>query len=241
MKKVIVLLIVMVVGNVMAINQSYYGETSNNWAATDSWWSGIVPTAGDNVWVSDAKYGWVGSGTLTVYSGTHAVCADFGMSGNDGAGGNQSITIKSGASLNVTSGNFELNYSPGPESGTLNLEAGASLTVAGYFINGNRPSPQYINVAGTVNAASFTFVKTNPNYVNLIGTGSITVSNIPEGDVSWYANNWLPWMLNNGVAYGQPGWNLSVSYADGKTTFAAPEPASMILLGLGLALLRRNK
>ncbi|HBG26928.1 MAG: hypothetical protein A2Y10_10615 [Planctomycetes bacterium GWF2_41_51] len=245
MKKIIILLMVVTVSNVMAINQSYYGGTNNDWANPDNWWSGIVPAAGDMLWITDAdnRSGYPGSGDLTIYSGTSAVCADYGMSANSGSGGNQSITIKAGASLNVTSYNFELNYYAGTESGTLNLEAGASLTVAGYFINGNRLSPQYVNIGGTVNAASFGFSKTNPVYVDFIGdAGSITVSNIPEGDVSWYANNWLPWMLHNGVAYGEEGWNLAVSYADGKTTFAAvPEPASMLLLGLGLVLIRKNK
>lgn len=244
MKKIIILLMVVAVSNVMAINQSYYGGTDNDWAKGTNWWSDTVPAAGDNVWVSDAtnRSGFPGSGTLTIYSGTNAVCADYGMSANSGDGGNQSITIKAGSSLTVTTGNFELNYTAGPETGTLNLEAGAVLNVNGYFINGGRLSPQYINVGGTINATSFGFSKVNPVYVDFIGNaGSITVSNIPEGDVSWYTNNWLPWMLHNGVAYGEAGWNLAVSYADGKTTFAAvPEPTSMLLLGLGLALIRKK-
>jgi len=101
---------------------------------------------------------------------------------------------------------------PSGGTGTVNVNDGGLLALANIHAEGTSIHPG--------------------SMLNLYGTGQVTLPGNFEAVIANYAAAGL--ISGDGIPS-----NVQASFADGVTTVVVPEPASMILLGLGgLALLR---
>jgi len=121
--------------------------------------------------------------------------------------------------------------------GTLDINGG-TVSVAQMIGLGWDGGTGYVNVndggllaLSNIHGDGATSIK-GGSLLSINGTGVITLPNDFVGVIETYAGAGL--IAGDGI----PG-NVQASFADGVTTVVVPEPASMILLGLGgLALLR---
>jgi PEP-CTERM motif len=185
---------------------AWTGAVSDDWADAGNWDSG-VPTAATAVTLLDNA----SLPDVTIYSGTNAEVADFTMFANFDVGGNQSLTVKSGASLHSFL-NFDLGFFGGPETVTLNVEDGATVTVDGAY-PGGRPGPNTTNLAGTLTTGNF--FMGGSDLIDFAATGVL----IASGDTSpalgmLYADLIPLWIdagliTDRGVTSSDPGWGVT--------------------------------
>ena len=221
------------------------GDWGLEWAGT--WIPGYGWDAGNNTLITN--------GSSVINSGAYIV-SDFTMHTNHGGfvfdvpvtelpanTADIMLTVKSGASLH-SNANFDLGYFAGAGAVIVNVEAGGTVTVDGYFLGG-RPGSHTINLAGTVTGGNIGM--STATLIDFDSTGVLIIA----GDlVSSFADSssWIQEGLitDRGVAWGDAGWGTTHGLAaafDGvnTTVTSIPEPASMVLLSLGgLALLRKR-
>jgi hypothetical protein len=180
------------------------------------------------------------------------------VQGDNNVGG--VIRIQDGGSLTTTSGWSAVGYNNtahtiietggsmtfaehawigflGGANGVVDLNGG-TMNVTGMFGLGWSGGDGYVNVndggllaLSNIHGDGATSIKQN-SLLSINGTGQVTLPGDFVGVIETYAGAGL--IAGDGIL-----GNVQASFADGVTTVVVPEPASMILLGLGgLALLR---
>lgn len=219
------------------------------WGGGGMWVQGYVPGAGDNVGVTQ--------GSVVIYSGNQT-CNDYSQYSNHGVNyagepgaigggaysGNVTMTVKSGASFSVTPYNLDLGYFTGPGKVILNVEKGATVSAAGYFIGG-RAGDHLINLAGTI-YSSDSFGISGASIFDFASTGKLIIT----GDWKYYFDTYWSGtlVLDRGIGKTDPRWgttygiNANYDAASNVTTITSiPEPVTMVLLTLGGLFINRKK
>jgi hypothetical protein len=183
-------------GNVLAWTYDWVGATSNDWAVASNWNVNEVPQVpGPGVNIT--------TGNVVIYSGI-ANASDFTMYTNVPTTADISLTIKSGASLAVSTYNIDLGYYGGSYKVIFNVENGATASCPGYF-NTRRPGLTQTNLAGTIDAGHIDI--STATKINFTTTGKMIIH---ENVVAKFldTSSWITEGLItiNGISFGQAGW-----------------------------------
>lgn len=229
-KKIGLIVLVLVINaNVFAGYVTWTGAVSDDWSVPENWNTYWVPDTGDVVTIPDDS-------NCVIYPGTHVVVKDLTIDANMyGTAKDAKLTIKSGASLTISTWNFEMGYTfCTTAKSILNIESDAvvDLTTAdpayGNFLHYSRLGLRHVNLAGTikVKANRFGYDRTKPNVVNFTErTGKIIIGSNEYID-TWYINFWCRYWLDRGVASGIledniiPEWGVTYGFVaeyDGAT------------------------
>ena len=257
-KLVIVVCVLTLAGNAFALNpNAFTGTINDDWATGGNWTSGVAPitedvsiraaaviaqstTASANILrVGNGAYGPTEVGSIVI-DGSLTTLYDIRIA--EGTGVNGTITVNAGAILdNRTSaavGELAVGYGG---TGTLNVY-GTVYTKSMDITNWGSPTSS----TGIVNVfAGGIVVDSGRLTVGAWGgNGSLVIY---EGGSFSCGDNWsgqLQNFIDNGYIRAATGATLVVTNHTldaGKTFTAVPEPATMLLVGVGSMLLRRRK
>ncbi|MHC4424764.1 MAG: PEP-CTERM sorting domain-containing protein [Planctomycetota bacterium] len=229
-----------------------YPPDAGNWGVAANW-TNNVPGVAD------------GKAVFNVPDAAECVVTDAQsfaqlVQGDNNVGG--VIRVTDGGSLTTTGGWSAVGYN---NTAHMIVETGGSVSFGEHMwigLNSGGPGTLDIN-GGTVNVAQMIGLgwDTGTGYVNVNDGGLLALSNIHGDGASSIKGDSLLSINGTGVitlpndfvgvieTYAGAGLiagdgilgNVQASFADGVTTVVVPEPASMILLGLGGLLLRRKK
>ncbi|HBG26922.1 MAG: hypothetical protein A2Y10_10585 [Planctomycetes bacterium GWF2_41_51] len=204
-KKALFTAFVLFTANVFAATTTWIGGLNTNWAYSTNW-NGGVPNSTRNVYITDVA---PSSGNCMIYSGTNGVTTDLTMY-NTGTKTNVTLTIQSGANLTVSPSNFDMGYyGTASNRSTLTIDENANLNISGYFLNGNRPGLQYINIGGTVSANTLgLYAAPGGNGRQFINFTSDKGKLIINGDITYTVNNYWAGtaILDRGAGSSDPQW-----------------------------------
>ena len=243
----LLVLLLAVTGAAGAVEIQWRGTISQDWTLPGNWNTGAVPGTADlaninrtpgplldsaSISVGNIK---VGGGTLTVSGATLNTTSSWLILGYD-AGTTGDMTFNSGT-IN-TAGTMYVGFSG---NGNLTMNDGTMNVNGARFGIGYNSSASvghvYLN-GGVITAADFSMAKNAGATATMdIKAGKLVLSGDKTGTLETYiGNGWI-------TGYGSAA-NVRYDYNEttpGKTTlWAVPEPATLLLLGLGSMLLRKK-
>jgi len=254
-KKLLTLVLVMALVGSVSAAINWNGSESTDWNTGANWDGGLVPVDGDNVYIQGGypRYPildvetaalfqlWMphGIANLDIVAGGHLHSTQIAMTWwNDPT----IMTLDmSGGQINGDGyGDFYIGTDPGTTA-TANV-SGASLVdvdalLFGGFAGG--AGPLRLNISGTAKVKCLRFI---PNAEDMI-------VDVSEGGVLQVAGDHFDEMLDllmaGKITAGGTMMDVMIfttGEGESMNTFVVPEPATMMLLGLGgLALIRRKR
>jgi hypothetical protein len=228
-------------------------------SVTQGWQGGVMPGAAD-----EARINW-GDNTVTVSSAVPTVFRAY--PGCDESG---TIIVQNGATLTMTNC-LMMSVGGNPNTGTLTVDAGGTVNIGSHLWSAEvAGSVGNISVSGTVNVGGilglgtvdFAPVASGDAYLDVYDSGLLNLTNIHSDLVNFPSiqNNSLMQVHGTGLAT-LPGDFVTIvqGYIDAgkiigavvpvfdqdfniiQTNIVSPEPATVILLGIGGLLIRRRR
>jgi PEP-CTERM motif len=262
MKKLMLLSIVILASNVFAGGGSWLGNldpADNDWTTASNWENGL-PTSADLAIVNGS---WATLATSPIIKAGDTAVASTIQIGKGGWGTNPvQLTVE--GTLNSESVHIGVTDDVLSSDGILNVGVNGAVNstwfVVGWDQNGTvnqyggsvSTSDLLLNHTWTLAAGeqvNYNFYDGELNVTGALAIGPQVLINIEEGimtvghDVTADLDNW--WAGVSIIGYGGAGtvmYDYDITNPGQTTVWAVPEPASMMLLGVGaLALLRRKK
>ena len=235
-----------------------WDDVKQKWVVGNGWQGGAVPTAGDcrlnwgnNIVTLDYAAPSVGSLKIGVDEGGNLVINDGGIMTSTGWSGigvtgviNASMTVNDGGTANI-GGHLWMGVGPVGNFGLLEINSGGVVNVGANIglgtINAKDASGGTatinVNDGGVLNLKQWnnTLSIQDGSVLNILGSGVVTVGGNRVNAAYDYAGI--------GKITGDGGSDILATFDSGLnlTTIVVPEPATMLLLGLGGLLIRKRR